>query len=220
MNVLVIAPHPDDESIGCGGALCLHARRGDRVTAVFLTSGELGLKRLPREKAMALRESEARKAAKILKLADLFFLRCGDWNLNAEISRAATLLKPILKRIKPKIIYLPHPDEWHPDHKAALPIVRAALRRCKIPPPALRAYEIWTPLIAHDHVDDISAVMARKLKAVRAHKSQLREFDYVRAITGLNQYRGAIAARARYGEAFALLPLVGKSARAGGLARV
>ncbi|HEX4644815.1 MAG TPA: PIG-L deacetylase family protein [Verrucomicrobiae bacterium] len=211
MNVLVIAPHPDDESIGCGGALCLHARRGDRVAAVFLTSGELGLKRLPREKARAFRESEARKAAKILKLADLFFLRCGDWNLNAEISRAAALLRPILKRVKPRLIYLPHPQEWHPDHQAALPIVRAALRRCGIPRPALRAYEIWSPLVAHDHVEDISSVMARKLEAVRAHKSQLREFDYVRAIIGLNQYRGAIAARAPYAEVFMELPPTGKS---------
>ena len=202
MHVLAIAPHPDDESIGCGGALCLHAKRGDRVTIVFLTSGELGLKHLPVERARRLRESEARKAAKILRAGDLLFLRCHDWTISEEVTKAAKLLSPILRRQKPALIYLPHPGEWHPDHKAALPIVRAALKRSGIAPPALLGYEVWTPLDEFDEVKDISAVMARKLRAARAHKSQLKEFDYVRAISGLNQYRGALAARCKYAEVF------------------
>src|SRR5262252_5885989 len=49
-NILVIAPHPDDECIGCGGAICLHAAKGDRVVIVFITSGEKGLKNLDHKK--------------------------------------------------------------------------------------------------------------------------------------------------------------------------
>src|SRR3954467_15356229 len=123
MNVLVIAPHPDDEAIGCGGSVCLHVKRGDRVSAVYLTSGELGLKHLPKKKAWAVREKEARQAAKIFNLRSVTFLRCSDWMLGDEISKAAALLRPLLKKLKPTLIYLPHPQEWHPDHKAALPIV-------------------------------------------------------------------------------------------------
>src|SRR4051794_28593676 len=108
MNVLVIAPHPDDEAIGCGGTMLLHAKRGDKVSVVFLTSGELGLKHLPKKKAWNIREQEAKKAAKVLRVRSPIFLRCSDWTLGDEISNAAQLLLPILKKLKPVLIYLPH----------------------------------------------------------------------------------------------------------------
>lgn len=202
MNVLVIAPHPDDESIGCGGALCLHARRKDRIAAVYLSSGELGLKHLPRSKARLTREREAKQAAKILGVTDHYFLRLPDWFIGDNIDRAAKKLAPILKRTKPDLIYLPHAAEWHPDHRACLPIVRAALRVSSIAGTSLRAYEVWTPFGEYDHVEDITAVMPRKLRALRTHRSQLREFDYLRAVIGLNQFRGELAAKCRYAEVF------------------
>src|SRR5258708_23054762 len=116
MNVLVIAPHPDDAAIGWGGALCLHADRGDRVVAVFLTSGELGLKKLAREAAWEIREAEARRAAKILGLPETIFLRQPDWLLGENAPAAAAALRPILAREPPPLIYLPHPPNSHPHH--------------------------------------------------------------------------------------------------------
>jgi len=207
MQVLIIAPHPDDESIGCGGTLCLHAGRGDSMAVVFLTSGELGLKHLPQNKAWLTREREAKKAARILGIARLFFLHLPDWLVGENVARATKKLAPLLKRLKPGLIYLPHPGEWHPDHRAALPVVRAALRVVRIPRPGLRAYEVWTPLAGYDHVENISAVMPRKVRALRAHRSQLKEFDYARAVTGLNQFRGELAARCRYAEVFQTVDL-------------
>jgi N-acetylglucosamine malate deacetylase 1 len=205
MNILVVAPHPDDETIGCGGTLCLHTARGDRVVVVFLTSGELGLKHLAREKAWQIRESEANRAARSLGITDLEFLRLPDWMVGEHVPKGARLLSPILRREAPQMIYLPHPGEWHPDHQAASPLVRAALKRSRIARPALRAYEVWTPLREYDHLENISQVMARKLRALRAHRSQLDEFDYERAIRGLNQYRGALAGKYRYAEVFQTL---------------
>src|SRR5438552_7167944 len=96
MNVLVVAPHPDDESIGCGGTICLHATRGDRVAAVFLTSGELGLKELAPEEAWRIRESEAQRAAEILGIAALTFLRCPDWYVGEKVNDTAAALWPVL----------------------------------------------------------------------------------------------------------------------------
>jgi LmbE family N-acetylglucosaminyl deacetylase len=60
-------------------------------------------------------------------------------------------------------------------------------------------------LAEHDHVEDITAVMAFKLRALRAHRSQLSEFDYERAVKGLNQFRGALAAKCGYAEVFQTL---------------
>lgn len=207
MNVLVIAPHPDDEVIGCGGAIRLRVERGERVSVVFLTSGELGLKHLPREKAWKVREAEAEKAAKILGLAKLHFLRQSDWMLGNHAGATATALKPLLEQQKPDVIYLPHPNDGHPDHQATLPILRAALKRCRGLKPELLAYEIWTPLAAHDVAVNISEVMPRKLRALRAHRSQLGAFDYVKAVVGLNQFRGALAGKCRFAEVFQTLSL-------------
>jgi LmbE family N-acetylglucosaminyl deacetylase len=202
MNVLVIAPHPDDEAIGCGGAIGIHVARGDRVSVVFLTSGELGLKHLSVEKAWQQRESEAQASAEILGITNLTFLRQSDWFISDNVEETAAALRPVLYREWPGLIYLPHPGEWHPDHKASLSVVRAALRGEDRAPPTLRCYEFWTPLPQYDHVEDITETMARKLRAVRCYRSQLAEYRYDQAVRGLNQYRGITTARCRFAEVF------------------
>jgi LmbE family N-acetylglucosaminyl deacetylase len=172
------------------------------VAAVFLSSGELGLKHLSRDEAWRVREQEAAAAAAVLGISTWSFLRRPDWFVGDSIDETATLLVPILAREAPGLVYLPHPDEWHPDHRAALPIAQAALALQRQAEPDLRAYEVWTPLGEHDQVEDISAVMDRKLQAVRCYRSQLGHFRFDRGVEGLNQYRGALAARCDYAEVF------------------
>lgn len=201
MNVLVLAPHPDDETLGCGGALCLHATRGDRIVVAFLTSGELGLKHLPREEAWKIREAEARQAAKILGVHELAFLRCRDWELADDLVNAADRLRPILERERPDVIYLPHPLEWHPDHKATVRLVEQLN-----PAGEWRGYEVWTPMPEHDHVADITSVWDRKVQALRCHASQIATWPYERATRGLAQFRGAMAGRCELAEVFRILP--------------
>lgn len=202
MNIVVLAPHPDDEAIGCGGSILLHAAAGDRVTVVFLTSGELGLDHLPIADAWEIREREAKVATEILGVARIEFLRLPDWYVGDAVAKGGELLRPIIRDEKPDIIYLPHPEEWHPDHRAALPVLRAALSSWESAIPELRGYEVWTPLPDYNEVADITAVMRQKLCAVRTYESQLASFAYDRAVRGLNQYRGALAGKCRYAEVF------------------
>jgi N-acetylglucosamine malate deacetylase 1 len=207
MNVLVIAPHPDDETIGCGGTLCLHRERGDRILVAYLTSGELGLKHVKPQTAWRIREREARKAAGMIGVSKTMFLRLPDWYVGKSVKKAAAALRPVLRAESPRIIYLPHPGEWHPDHRAALAVIRLALNRAGIPAPELRAYEIWTPLSEYDHVEDITAMMPCKLRALESYKSQLNEFAYERAVRGLNEFRGALAGKCLYAEVFQCPPV-------------
>ena len=197
MNILVLAPHPDDETIGCGGSLCLHADKGDRIAVAFLTSGELGLKNLPKEQAWKIREDEARAAAKVLGVHDVTFLRCRDWELHDDVSLAVERLGPLVERERPELIYLPHPLEWHPDHKTTASIAPQLKTDAE-----LRAYEVWTPIPEHDNVIDITSVWERKVSALRCHASQLAIWPYERGMHGLAQFRGAMAGRCEFAEVF------------------
>jgi LmbE family N-acetylglucosaminyl deacetylase len=203
-TVLVVAPHPDDEAIGCGGAICLHRQRGERVSVVFLTSGERGIDGMDDAAARAIREAEAAAATDRLGVERPEFLRLPDLALDDHVEIAAQRLAPVLATVQPSIIYLPHPDDAHPDHQATLPIVQRALAEAGTwsTLPELWAYEVWSPMASYDWPEDISGVMRDKLRAVRCYRSQLQTFRYDHAVRGLNQYRGQLAAQCRYAEVF------------------
>jgi len=71
-----------------------------------------------------------------------------------------------------------------------------------IPPPALLGYEVWTPLSEYDRAEDISQMMEQKLQAVRAHRLQIKQIRYDRAINALNEYCGTMTQVGRYAEVF------------------
>jgi LmbE family N-acetylglucosaminyl deacetylase len=98
-------------------------------------------------------------------------------------------------------VYVPQQLEWHPDHRAAWAILEAARDGLELDL-TVYAYEIWTPLGEFDHVADISPVIDAKIAAIHCYESQIAEFQYDRAIVGLNQYRGALAGRCDYAEVF------------------
>ena len=132
----------------------------------------------------------------------LNFLRLPDWYVGDHLEAGAAALAPALAREAPERIYLPHVLEWHPDHKAALPIVQAALLDSNIPTPTLMTYEVWTPMAEHYDGQDITSVIRRKLRAIRCHRSQVAQLPYDRAVRGLNMYRGAVAWACPYAEIF------------------
>ena len=202
-SVLVVAPHPDDEAIGCGGAICLHLERRQRVDVVFLTSGERGLRCSSDDDARAIREAEALAASEVLGVNQVDFLRLPDLELSENIEAGAAALARLIEARPPRIIYLPHPAESHPDHAASVPIVGGALAKLKARQrPELWAYEVWSPMDRYDWIEDVTPVMPIKLRAIACYGSQLASLRYDEAVRALNHYRGLMAAGSEYAEAF------------------
>ena len=187
-RVLVVAPHPDDEAIGCGGTLLLHRRQGAELKAVFLTSGEAGGHGRPPDVTASRREAEAARAADLLDIGEIEFWRQPDGGLRITKQTTGRLCR-LLRSWKPEIVYVTHPGEMHPDHRAAASLVRRAVStvRNKL---SVRGYEVWTPLGHMDHVVDISDVVSGKRAAIRAYRSQCSVLRFDTATLALNRYRG------------------------------
>jgi len=200
-SVLVLAPHPDDETLGCGGALILHRRQGDPVRIVIVTDGADGdaLGYYASLDYRELRREEARRAAAVLGVEDLVFWSYVDGNL-PDAGDLAERLAALLQADRPEIIYRPSTREVHPDHWALGTGIENALRHYQ---PAVGdfCYEIWAT-VQPSHVIDISAVWELKKKAVEQYESQLRYNDYLHMVAGLNAYRTIHMPSARYVEAF------------------
>jgi N-acetylglucosamine malate deacetylase 1 len=207
-RILVISPHPDDESIGCGGTLRAHVVAGDRVHVSFLTSGERGGHGSSPEHTGRLREAEAAAAAAILEIDQVEFWREPDGALRASDAVVARLRLRI-RELKPEVIYVPHDREMHSDHRAAARMVRRVVTDLNGGParPSVFMFEVWTPLAHLDHVVDISPHIEVKLAAVRAHASQCGVMRFDEAVRGLNRYRGEMHSwpGGDYAEAFARL---------------
>jgi len=207
--VLVIAPHPDDESCGIGGTLALHRRQGDPVTVVFLTDGANGDPDGRHGEAIAeVRRREAERAAEILGGLETRFLGLPDGCevSGDDLAMVAQLLDDIADAVQPDLVYVPWAGEAHTDHANAC----AALSLCldsragnadKRPFRVLE-YEVWSPLPA-DYVIDITATAELKRRAMLAHASQVSYTDYPHQLLGLAAHRSVYLPKtSRYGEAF------------------
>ena len=204
-RVLVISPHPDDESIGCGGTIRRHVVAGDAVHVIFLTSGEKGGHGRSEAETIRIRERESRSAQRILGYQSLDFYGAPDAALRSDPGMVARVTQK-MHDWRPSVLYVPHEREMHRDHRAAARIVKSAIARI---PRSRRAvtlmYEVWTPLTRMDEIVDITPFIAIKRRAIRAYRTQCAVLDFEAAIIGLNRYRGEMFSwpEGEYAEVFA-----------------
>jgi len=201
--VVVLAPHMDDEVIGCGGTLHRHVRAGAAVTVVYLTDGRSGDLNLPAadvEKMVENRKDESRRATKLLGISDLIFLDGPDGSLS-ELPSLVERVASIINDKSPAWVYLPALTDNHKDHWAASRILFAAMKQCRREF-TIRGYEIWSPAPANVMVD-ITDIVDLKRKAIEEFRSQTRFVDYAHVALGLAAYRSNMHMLGRgYAEAF------------------
>jgi LmbE family N-acetylglucosaminyl deacetylase len=215
-NVLVIAPHPDDEVLGVGGTMLRHLARGDAVHVVICTKGRearFGAQQVAKVQA------EARAAHAMLGLTGSHFLDLPAAELDtvpgAEINAG---LHRVLEQVRPEVVYVPHLGDVHRDHQIIFqsamvccrPVVGQCVRR-------ILAYETvsetdWyaapmTPAFTPNAFVDIALYIEKKLAVCAAYASQIRPSPDQRsleAIRALARTRGHAMALP-YAEGFMLV---------------
>ena len=106
-RILVFAPHPDDDILGCGGSIAAHVEKGDTVKIVYLTPGESGSLDIDKAELGDMRKSEAQAAARVLGVEEIEFLGWPNSYLNVQREYVQQLTSPV-RRESPHRVYLPH----------------------------------------------------------------------------------------------------------------
>lgn len=213
-RIVVLAPHPDDETLGCGGTIRLLIGAGKKVKVLFLTSGERGD---PTHKVSPaggdfgpagthvtgyslMREREAEKALAVLGVSEYEFLRFPDRGVHEHYDDALQRISESVGAFVPDTIYAPSMVELNPDHRTSAAL-SMEIQRIRAQGMRIVFYEIATPLRPNILVD-ITSVYGKKKRAMKRYTSQLRLIDYLGHITAVNTMRALTVNGPHYVEAF------------------
>jgi LmbE family N-acetylglucosaminyl deacetylase len=200
-NILVIAPHPDDEVLGCGGTIAKHAKTGDEVYLCIVTKAYPP--RWPEEEVKK-RKEEVFSASNILGIRKTYFLDFPTVKLDTvpqeELNES---INQVVGEIQPEIIYLPHRGDVNTDHRLVFDAALVAIRpkpgstiRKVLCYQTLSETEWGAPLVLNAFVPnvyvDISETLETKLAAMSTYKLEIKEFPHPRSLE-------AISALARVG---------------------
>ena len=216
MNVLVFAAHPDDEVLGMGGTIALHADRGDAVTVVCLTDGS-SAQYAGDDATREQKNEEAQAAAKVLGVAEYVHLDLPDMRLDTlahvEVNK---VIEDQLADFSPRIVYTAQPDV-NRDHRVLFDSVVVATR----PTPGQSARRLltyaptssteWTAAPVNWFVPnwyvDISETLERKVAAFAHYETERREYPHPRserAIRATASHHGS-SCGCEYAEPFVLV---------------
>lgn len=203
-RVLILAPHPDDEAIGCGGTIRTLTSQGVRCDVLFMTGGEKSHLPRPgqasdRKSALQAKRRMADESSKILGICELFYMGGTDGELFLELHRFETIVE-LVYRNRYQRIFCPWAHDTHSDHAATFEMLNRALwllDDC----PSIWLYEVWNPLVAN-RVVSIDDFIDSKVAAVEAYRQGVYDVDYSTSFIALARYRSLLLRSAQHAEAF------------------
>jgi N-acetylglucosamine malate deacetylase 1 len=218
-RILFVAPHPDDEVLGCGGIIKKYSQSGHPVFVLIMTRGK---KELYSEAKIKNIRAEALKAHKLLGVNDTVFLNfpAPDLDLISTARLSMEILKVVI-RFEINTIFLPHRGDIHHDHRAVFNAGLVASRPSQgnritnvFSYETLSESEWAAPFSDDAFIPDlfmnISLTFNTKLEALKCFKSQVRAFPHPRslkAVEALARYRGSTVGF-EYAEAFMTIRII------------
>lgn len=190
--VVVIAAHPDDEVLGCGGTIALHRKAGDRVTVVIVCEGES----LRYGKEGVNQRSHIESAAQVLGVQDVRLLGFADQRLDTlTLTEIIAPLEMIVREVRPQVVYCQNGGDINRDHQLLFKALLVATRPTEEYIQAIYAFDTasstewaYPSMFVPDTWVDISSTLDLKLQALACYKSELREYPHPRSLAAL-RYR-------------------------------
>lgn len=216
-NVLIVAPHPDDEILGCGGVIYKHKNKGDQVHWLIVTNifEEQGFSK----ERIAIRENEIDEVENMVGFDGVHRLKFPTAQLDSmPVEKLVSAIGQVFKEINAQIVYVPYRGDIHSDHRSVFDATVACTKWFRYP--SVEKVLVYETLSETDFVIDsdangfrpnvyvdISDYLEEKIKVMRIYESEMSKHPFPRseeAIRALATLRGA-AAGVKAAEAFMLV---------------
>lgn len=208
MTILVVGAHCDDETLGCGATMAVHAQKGDDVFVLSLVGSPnrylMSKGYRYHQKVINQVKSACQKAGKVLGVKKVFFGNLEDEELLSNLTATVGIVEEVVEQVRPDLIYTHHSGDVNQDHRgafqaclvAARSFVKGAPRHLvsfEVPSATEQVFGLESWAFVPNFFVDVTKTLKKKIQAMRAYRTELREFPHPRSIQGIETlaaYRG------------------------------
>jgi LmbE family N-acetylglucosaminyl deacetylase len=196
-KVLVLAPHPDDELVGCGGTLLKLASLGAEIHIIQMTEGvtSKGLFYEAGSEKRKIRWEEARRVANVFNFKQYYWKTGPDTKLKNS-SKEQARLNDLMDEIKPDLIFVPARTDLHEEHCLAFAIYYEVIKNKNfIVNPLMLSYPVWGALHEITHFAEVNEFSNQVLEAMYLYETAMRPQDYNKRILAIWAYQGQLLSK-------------------------